>query len=57
MANTKKDQINEIKMNLSFFRNMLVAWNWQDIELTNDDEFGMTYFLDNIMSDLDKLSS
>ena len=57
MSTENKDKINEIKMNLNFFRNMIVAWDWDNMELTNDDEFGMTYFLDNLMSDLDKLSA
>ena len=56
MTLTNKDKINEISMNLKFFRNMLVAWDWENIEFTDNDEFGMTYFLDNLTRDLDEIS-
>ena len=55
MEPTTKDKINEINMNLKFLRNMITAWNIREVELTEDDKFGISHLLEGLVAELDKL--
>ena len=49
------DDVKDIIKNIKFVRDMFIAWDFNKVELDDNDEWGISYLLNKIIEDTEAL--